>query len=232
MIAADAVIPRAAMAVMAHCRTSIDDANFFPTPPWAARAIGERVKQLDPMATTVWEPACGAGHMVHGLQDYFPAVWASDLCVYGDHHFVHDFIGDALSPVVADWIITNPPFGDALPAFIRRAYAEARRGVAMFVRAGVLEGQARHGLLYGECPYTVFCPYSERVPIHRGRYEADGTSAAFYGVFVWIKDQRRHRQMMSVIDGVAYPAVMPFAPGLEARLARQSDAAFAVGVAA
>lgn len=214
---------------MAHNHTAADDPSFFPTPPWAARALAHRIRELDPEAHSVWEPACGAGHMVHGLKDAFGAVIASDLCVYGRHHFVHDFIGDAPAPVSADWIVTNPPFGEALHGFIRRAYAEARRGVALLVRAGVLEGQSRYPLLYEDCPYTLFCPFSERVPMHRGRWEADGSSAAFYGAFIWIKDQDRHRSLMAEVNGRRFPAIMPFEPGQEDYYARPSDAAFAVG---
>ncbi len=220
-------LPRAVMASMAHRLTPADDPDFFPTPPWAARALGHRIKGLDPQAVSAYDPACGANHMAHGLTDAFETVYASDLCVYGDHHFVHDFIGADPSPVVADWIITNPPFGDALPAFIRRAYAEARRGVAMLVRAGVLEGQERYRLLYEECPYTLFCPFSERVPIHRGRWEPDGSSAAFYGVFIWFKDRVEHERRMAWVDGQRLPPIMPFAPGQESRWSRASDAALA-----
>ena len=53
--------------------------DFFPTPPWAARAGGELIQRLDPGAWNCWEPACGQGHMAHGLLDYFEAgVFSSD----------------------------------------------------------------------------------------------------------------------------------------------------------
>ena len=35
--------------------------DYFPTPPWAARAGGELIRRLDPPARTCWEPACGDG---------------------------------------------------------------------------------------------------------------------------------------------------------------------------
>lgn len=225
---AEASLPKSAMAVMAHCRTGGEDANFFPTPVWAARAIGHRILQLDPEARTCWEPACGAGHMALGLQDAFDTVYQSDLCLYGDH-VLHDFIGEAPSPFRADWIVTNPPFGDNIEPFIRRAYAEARRGVALLMRAGVMEGQGRYGLIYQDCPLTLWCPFAERVPMHRGRWEADGSSAAFYALYVWIKPVARARQMMVSVNDGWWPGVLPFAPGQEARWHRDSDLALAVG---
>ena len=47
--------------------TAPGELDYFPTPPWAARAGGELIKQIDPAAGSCWEPACGEGHMAFGL---------------------------------------------------------------------------------------------------------------------------------------------------------------------
>lgn len=208
--------------LLAHRDMSADDVDFFPTPIWAARACGELVLQLDPQARTCWEPACGAGHMAHGLSDYFRTVYASDAYPY-DGNQLYDFLSDAPPPFAADWIVSNPPFS-RMGDFIRLAYSRARRGVALLCRAAVLESAGRYALHTEECPLTVFAPFSERVPMHRGRWEPDGTSAAFYAVFVWIKPALRPRRFMARVGGVYRPATMLIAPGAEARLTRPDDA--------
>jgi hypothetical protein len=217
-------------AVMAsRDQTGEDDPDFFPTWPWAARAGAELVRQFDPAAKSVWEPACGHGSMVHGLRDYFPSVVATDAFAYNGNLIV-DFL-DPLSSTLytsvftnrlfhVDWIITNPPFSD-LEAFIEAALQRARRGVAMFLPVRTLEGVERHKLLYGEQRYDVFAPFSERVPLHKGRLQTGGSSAAFYGWFLWLKARRSKSP---------YPIVVPIPPGTRDRLVRPSDRAFATQV--
>lgn len=213
------------MAVMAHRQVvPADDPDFFPTPIWGARAGGELVRRLDPKpGLTAWEPACGAGHMAHGLRDYFSVVRMSDAYAY-DGEVRHDFLSDDPPPFVADWIMSNPPFA-YLEAFIRAAWPQARRGVAMLMRAGALESLGRHALFYRDCPLTIFAPFTERLPMHRARWEPDGSSAAFYAWYVFLKPVLRPARFMARHEGALYPAVMPIPPGTSARLTRPDDAA-------
>lgn len=207
-----------------------EESDFYPTPPWAARAMANVIRRLDPMVAagtaTAWEPACGAGHMAHGLRDVFPVVHCSDAYLY-DGNAIFDFLDpEAEPPVEADWIATNPPFQD-IERFIRHAWARARRGVALLMRAGVLESEGRHALLYRDCPLTVFAPFSERAPMHKGRWEADGSTATFYAVFIWLKPVLRPRRIMARVSGEYLPAVVPIAPGQRKRLTMRSDLRFA-----
>ena len=182
--------PKGGNAVMASREASeADDVlDFYPTPPWAARAGGELIKQLDPMARTCWEPAAGEGHMAWGLKDYFDAVACSDIHDYGPHL---GLTGDFLSlswpgAFEIDWIVTNPPFvlGEA---FIRKAWAQAARGVAMLLRLQFIEGGGRHALFTEDCPLTVLAPFCERVPMHKGRWEPDGSTTTAYAWFIFAK---------------------------------------------
>lgn len=203
--------------------TPADDPDFFPTPPWGARAGAELIRRLDPApALSAWEPACGAGHMVHGLRDYFPWVHASDAYHYGGNA-IHDFLGGGRPYVSADWIVTNPPFAH-LEAFVRTAWPLARRGVAMLMRAAALETVGRYSLLYRDCPLTVFAPFSERLPMGKGRWDPDLSSAAFYAWFVWLKPELRPRRFMARVGGEYFPATVPIPPGTEARLTHPDDA--------
>lgn len=214
-----------------------DDVDFFPTQPWAGRAGVEIVRLLDPAVRTVWEPACGPGHLVHAMVDRFETVFASDAYLY-DGNVVHDFLGAAPPPFWApgggpDWIVTNPPFSN-LPGFIRTAYAQARRGVALLMPSRVLEGVLRHGLLYEECPLTVVAPFSERLPMHKGAYDPSRSTAAFYSWFLWLKPALKPQRFMARMpDGDGgqnwRPGVMPIAPGTKRRLFRRSDLRLAMG---
>lgn len=155
--------------------------------------------------------------MVHALRDYFPVVHATDAYPY-DGNAIWDFLSEETPPIVADWIIGNPPFVH-VEAFIRLAFARARRGVAMLMRAAVLESQGRHALLSQEVPLAIFAPFSERVPIHRGRWEPDGTTAAFYAWFIWLKTPALRRG-----TGARAPIIRWIAPGAEDRLTKPDDA--------
>lgn len=210
-----------------------DDVDFFPTQPWAGRAGVEIVRQLDPAARTVWEPACGPGHLVHAMADRFETVVASDAYLY-DGNVVHDFLGASSPPFgTVDWIVTNPPFSN-LQGFIRTAYGQARRGVGLLMPSRVLEGVLRHDLLYRECPLTVVAPFSERVPMHKGAYDPSRSTAAFYSWFFWLKPALKPQRFMARMpDGAGgfewRPGVMPIAPGARKRLFRRSDLRLAMG---
>lgn len=210
------VRPSGHSATMAHVDPDRDEVNFFPTPPWAARAGGELILRLDPGARSVWEPACGAGHMAHGLRELFPTVHASDKYLY-DGNRLYDFAAGGAPPFAADWIVTNPPF-DHIDAFVRLGHARARRGLALLMRGGVLEGQARHELLTRDAPLTHFAPFSERVPMFKQRWDPKKSTASFYAWFVWRKTHRGRP---------GPPKVLWIPPGTKRRLERPSDLAFA-----
>jgi hypothetical protein len=182
--------------------------NFFPTPPWAARAGAEILLQLDPEARSVWEPACGQGHMVHGLLDYFPAVLGTDI---HDHagFTVHDFL---LQPSIiqADWIVTNPPFNRA-EEFLQHGLRHARRGVALLCRIAFLESGPRYKVLYeGPNRLTQCAVFCERVPMVLGQWDPDGSSAACYAWFFFHK-------------GAPALPVIGIPPGTRDRLHRADD---------
>ncbi len=216
-------VARGHTAVMASRDKTADERDFYPTWPWGARAGAELIRQLDPAAKSVWEPACGAGHMVHGFRDYFASVHASDAYWY-DGNRIFEFINgaDTDAPYVADWIATNPPFAQ-LEDFIRVAHRRARRGVAMLLRLGCLAGQERDRLFHDECGLSAVAPFSERLPLLKGRCDPEITSATDYAWYFFEKHRRVARP---------HPIVLRIPPGTRARLTRPSDAAFAIGEAA
>lgn len=188
--------------------------NYFPTPLWGTRAGAEILQEIDPEAKTIWEPACGEGHMAEALKEYFPTVYATDIHAHGYGEVV-DFLlvedrPEALPDV--DWVVSNPPFEHAA-AFIRQGMRYARRGVAMLLRVAFLEGTERYPLLYqGDTPLTVCAPFIERLPMVLGQYDPDASSAVCMAWFFFDKQIRSKGARIQAIP-----------PGTKARLHRRED---------
>lgn len=211
-------------AVMNQRREPKDSLDYFPTPPWATRALCEHVLRyrVQPMiAATAWEPACGEGHMVRPLKEYFGHVTASDVQAYpgAGAYRLHDFLLPGRPIVEADWIVTNPPFNLA-EDFARRALEVTRRGVALLVRTNFLEGQKRWRL-FRDHPPAVVAQFAERVPMFRGRLDAAGSSATSYAWFVWD----------SAGGGFRLDSALTWIPPCRSKLERAEDYAPAPGPA-
>lgn len=195
VVADGATAINGARAVMASRQQPDDDLDFSPTPPWATRALMERVlPQVDfaIASQSCWEPACGEGHMAEVLAEYFGRVYASDCHGYGYGTPDADFLADLASPFTtgSDWIITNPPFGDLAERFALRALERAKVGVAIFAQLRWLETVGRYERLFRDHPPTLLAIFAERVNLCMGRWEPDGTTATAYMWLVWIKNRK------------------------------------------
>ena len=201
--------------------------NYFPTPPWAARAGGQLIQVLDPGRWLAWEPACGEGHAAFGLKDTGFRVFGTDIHDHGSEwqERVVDFLTPEADGVeVPDWIITNPPFALAAE-FVEVGLRRARRGVAMLCRMSWLESAGRYPLFFGETPLTVLAPFAERVPMQLGSWDPKGSTATGYAWFIWM-----HRPVAFVASerfmalGGSAPVIIPIPPGTRDRLTRPDDA--------
>ena len=209
--------------------------QYYPTPPWAARAGGELIKLLDPQPGFCWEPACGEGHMVHGLSDYFSGIRRTDIHDHGWDGLdkVQDFLAverDGATEV--DWIVTNPPFGQAAD-FVRIGLQRARRGVAILIRSAWYDSEGRYRLFAGDEPCDVRATFFDRVPMELGGWDPGGSTATSYAWFVWMQPDvgphwlRRGRAIMwpAVPEGFGLgPIELSIPPGTKARLTRPGDA--------
>jgi DUF3102 family protein len=185
-----------ARSIMSERHEPDDSLDYFPTPPWATRALIERV--FDRLgvhglsAELAWEPACGEGHIAEVLTEYFAAVSASDVFDYG-YGSVTDFLAqDHLVGQIpqADWIITNPPFNQKALEFVDRALALAPN-VAMFFRSQwAVEGIDRYERLFRDRPPTLCAFFVERVNLWKGQWVPDGTTATAYCWLIWIKGRK------------------------------------------
>lgn len=176
-------------AVMAQRSEPHDSLDFFPTPPWATRALCEFLATCDAelSSMTVWEPACGEGHMARPLAEYFGKVLASDVHQYSPATLLCDFLFPG-EPCVerCDWIITNPPFRLGMQ-FALTAIDRANRGVALLVRTAFLEGADRHSSLFSKHPPVAILQFCERVPMVKGRYDPTASTATSYCWIIWLK---------------------------------------------
>lgn len=194
-----------------------DSLDYFPTPPWATRALVEKVlpklgRRSDAARRQAWEPACGEGHIAGVLEEYFATVIASDIFDYSVDgkmppawwralDFLDPTAGEDGTPVV-DWIITNPPFSDKAEAFVLRAIDLAKVGVAMFFRLQWLETVGRYERIFAAHPPAVIAQFAERVPLHKGAWKPDGSTATAYLWIVWLKGRdSRHTEFVWIPPG-------------------------------
>ena len=177
------MIQNRSTAVMASRIEAADSLDFFPTPPWATRALLEWLAAKGLYSRgTAWEPACGEGDMAKPLAEYFSRVIASDVHDYG-FGAARDFLWPGHDEPV-DWVITNPPFRLAAE-FIARAHEVATGGIAMLVRTAFLEGGERYETLFSKTPPSEILQFAERVPMFRGRLDERGSTATAYCWLVW-----------------------------------------------
>lgn len=168
---------------MARRKEPHSSLDYFPTPAWATRALCEHLGGREALGDLVtWEPACGDGHMVRPLREYFRDVYASDVHCYDGQHEVHDFLWSSRRR--ADWIVTNPPFRLA-DQFAATALRRAEHGVALLVRLAFVEGRERHEMLFRKTPPARILQFVERVAMVKGRVDPEASSATAYCWIVW-----------------------------------------------
>lgn len=193
--------PKNARAVVAQRIQPIDSLDFFPTPPWATRALMRDVLIANGLfrerlqETSCWEPAAGMGHMVGPLKEFFPLgkVYASDVHDYGQGFGVGSFIGygsfdRATCPFVPDWIITNPPFVPAQD-FLERALDESLIGVALFLPTRWVETPGRYSNVFSKRAPSYIAQFAGRVSLLEGRWDPAASTATAYAWYVWLQSE-------------------------------------------
>lgn len=140
---------------------------------------------------TIWEPACGEGHLSKIMEDaYSKSVFSTDLVYRGYGQGGVDFLYED-----AQWdgdIITNPPYKYA-QEFIEHSFEVMENStvhpqkIAMFLKLTFLEGNARKKLFKKYPPKTIYV-YSKRQKCAlNGDFESTGSSAVAYAWYVWEK---------------------------------------------
>lgn len=183
---------------MAQRQEAHDSLDDFPTPPWAVRSFCRWLKP-DP-TWAVWEPAANRGFMTRALAEYFDQVEGSDVHDYGAGFPLHDFLmfGEPLHR--PDWIITNPPFRLA-EEFVDRALDVATVGVAIIIRSVWSEGAGRFERVFRDRPPAWILQHVHRVPMVKGRYDPEASTATSYSWFVWRKPREFRTQFGWLPEG-------------------------------
>ena len=127
--------------------------DYYATEPKAA----ELLLAEEQFHHTIWECACGEGHLAKVFEKAGYDVIATDLIYrgYGDSEPL-DFLKETLDDFEGD-IITNPPYKYALE-FVQRALESVKPGrkVAMFLKLQFLEGKARKDFFSVTPPIRVY----------------------------------------------------------------------------
>ena len=145
----------------------LDGPDFYPTPRWATFAliVSERFEG------EIWECACGDGAMSEVLKETGCSVFSSDLYQLG-YAALGDVVDFLHTPVVADNIVTNPPYNCA-EGFVAKGVKHARKKLALLLRLAFLEGANRANTIFARTPRPVFgysanaLPSTPRVSIQK-----------------------------------------------------------------
>lgn len=139
-------------------------------------------------APTIWECACGEGHLAKTFAKHGHEVISTDLIYrgYGDHEPL-DFLNETIDDFEGD-IVTNPPYKFALE-FVQRALENVKPGrkVAMFLRLQFLEGKKRKEFFKNFPPKTVYVSSSRLNCAINGDFKKHQSSAVAYAWYVWVK---------------------------------------------
>lgn len=168
-----------------HSKNEREENDFYATDPVAMELLLENESFSD----TVWECACGAGHLSQILEKHGYHVISTDLFDRGYGTPGVNFL-ESVEPFQGD-IVTNPPYKYA-QEFVEHALDLIQPGhkVAMLLRLQFLEGISRRKLFDKYPPRTVYIP-SKRITCYKniGLNEElpSGGGAQAYAWYVWEK---------------------------------------------
>ena len=116
----------ATLGASSHTTENRQREEYYATDPEMVRDL---LNAGAPLRQRVWEPACGAGHIVNVLRERGHEVCATDIVDRGcPDSCVQDFLWEFDDGEIGDVdIMTNPPYATALE-FVERALACAKNG--------------------------------------------------------------------------------------------------------
>ena len=146
--------------------------DYYATDPKAA----ELLLKAESFSPTIWEPACGEGHLSKVFEQAGHTVISTDLFL--------KYKGD---PFDGD-IITNPPYSKGAE-FVEKAIETIADGhkVAMFLKLTFLETEARRPFFDKYPPRTIYGFHHRMKCGKNGDFSSVRSSAIAYAWFVWDK---------------------------------------------
>lgn len=153
--------------------------DFYPTPPEGIKPF----LNVEKFEGSIWECACGKGHMSKVLHRAGYDVVSTDKYLKGFGTEADFLYADQL---LADNIVTNPPFKD-LNNFIERAKALNPKKFAFFCKLAALAGQDRSEILM-RTHLTRVWVFRNRIFLPRnGENKTTGSGMIEFAWFVWEK---------------------------------------------
>lgn len=172
-----------------HSEHDREENDYYATDPSTIDALFK----VENFGDTIWEPACGEGHLSKKIEKYGKSVLSTDLIQRGygtgDINFLQEkevWNGD---------IITNPPYKYA-QEFVEHSMELIEKSdvgglkVAMFLKLTFLEGQKRKNLFEKYPPRYVYVFSQRQKCAINGDFENTGSSAACYAWFVWYQNYK------------------------------------------
>lgn len=172
--------------------------DYYATEPRAVRLLMEQLNL--PKDFTIWECACGEGHLSEELHRLGYDVYSSDIINrgYRNQNAEIDFLNfDGFFDITEDGvgdddiqaIITNPPY-KYTTEFILKALKLVSVGgiVAMLLNLNYLSGKGRYAQIFSKYPPSKVYVFTGRVSCAKnGDFEHNSGSAINYAWFVWRK---------------------------------------------
>ena len=159
--------------------------DYYATEPKAV----ELLLAEETFAPTIWECACGEGHLSKVLEKAGYSVISTDFVYRGfGYPLSVDFLSDKAEGCFSGDIITNPPYKFALE-FVEQALKVVmpHSKVAMFLKLTFLEGQRRKDFFKANPPKTIYVSSSRLICAKNGDFNKYDSSAVAYAWFVWEK---------------------------------------------
>lgn len=169
-----------------HTDKERQEKDYYATEPKAINLLC----RVETFSKTVWECACGGGHLAQALKNNGYEVYATDIVDrgYPDMEKCVDFFQATIAPLD---IITNPPYKYA-KEFVEHALKIADDGckIAMFLKLTFLESKSRKALFEKYPPKRIWV-CSERVQCAKNgdfeTYKQGVGTAVAYAWYIWEK---------------------------------------------
>ena len=192
--------------------------NLYETPPEAMHVL----LALERFSTTVWEPACGRGAISRMLEDAGYGVVLSDINDYstadanGELQAVIDFRDTKPGEGECHDIVSNPPYGEVMNAFIAHALRVHRpRKMALLLNINAYFGfeDADRNFIMKTCPPARIIAHAHRLPMmHRDGWDGPKASSQMNTAwFIWERQDDGGYGSQTIIDRVDFEDFMPAA---------------------
>lgn len=173
-----------------HTKKEREQNDFYATDPKALEVFLNKLKKDNfQLHNSIWECACGKGHLSEVLIKRGYNVYATDKISRGYGNQQCDFLKEKLfkNDLEAD-ILTNPPYKYA-KEFVERSLEIQANGyyTIMFLKIQFLEGQARQKLFKKYPPKYIYVNSKRQLCAMNGEFEKYKATAICYCWFIWQK---------------------------------------------